>query len=109
MKIRLKETNWPWMPERYRFPVEQMLLTLFPGEKPGYPDTLYPDTPPNGRQSGPAKERSVVITLSRGGKLATVRALVTLEDRSQSGTARFPSEKLDEGPERVYHTVSHAL
>ena len=101
MNIRLRETNWPWHPEKYRFPVEQMLLTLFPGEKPEYP----PDPPPN----GPAGERGVVITLSRGGKLATVSALVRLGERSQSGAVRFPSEKLDEGSEQVYHTVSHAL
>ena len=100
MNIRLRETNWPWNPERYRFPVEQMLLTLFPGEKP-----VYPDPPPNSSTG----EQGVIISLSRGEKLATVSALVTLEGRSQSGTARFLSEKLDERPEKVYHTVSHAL
>ena len=98
MNIWLREYNWPWQPERYRFPVEQMLLTLFPEEKPVYPDI-----------KSPAGERSVVITLSRGGSLATVSALVKLGDRSRSGVVRFPSEKLDERWEQVYHTVSHAL
>ena len=100
MNIRLRETNWPWKPEKYRFPVEQMLLTLFPGEKP-----VYPETSPK----SPVGERGVVITLSRGRKLATVSARVALEDRFQNGMVRFPSEKLDEPREQVYHTVSHAV
>ena len=110
MNIRLRQPNWLWNPERYRFPIEQMLLTLFPGEKPAYPDTAYPDmtcpeTPPN----SPAGEGEVIITLSRGAKFAVVSVLAVMDSRSQSGAARFPSEKLDEGPEQVYHTVSHAL
>ena len=105
MKIWLRQPNWSWSPERYHFPIEQMLLTLFPGEKPVYPDTPYSDTPPD----SPAGERGVVITLSRGGKLASVSVLVVLEDGRQNGVARFPSEKLDERRSRVYHTVSHAL
>ena len=100
MRIWFRQTNWPWKPERYRFPAEQMLLTLFPGEKP-----QYPDTPPN----IPAGEQGVVITLSRGGKLATTSVLVRLGDKFRNGVVRFPSEKLDEPSERVYHTVSHAL
>ena len=105
MNIWLREPNWPWRPEKYRFPVEQMLLTLFPGEKPSYPDTAYPDAPPN----SPAGERSVFITLSRGERLTTVSVLVKLEDSFRNGVTRFPSEKLDERSEQVYHTVSHAL
>ena len=27
-----------WQPERYHYAAEQMMLTLFPGEKPEYPD-----------------------------------------------------------------------
>ena len=100
MNIWLRQPNWPWNPERYRFPIEQMLLTLFPGEKPA-----YPDSPPE----SPTGERGVVIALSRGGSLTTVSVLVVLEDRHQNGVARFPSEKLDERSEQVYHTVSHAL
>ena len=100
MNIWLRQTNWPWRPEKYRFPIEQMLLTLFPGEKPAYPDTP-PDTP--------EEEQGVVITLSRGAKLATVSVLVRLDGRRGTGTARFPSEKLDELEEKVYHNVSHSL
>ena len=100
MNIWFRQPNWPWEPERYRYPAEQMLLTLFPGEKPA-----YPDAPPK----IPAGDRGVVITLSRGGSLATVSVLAALEGRSQCGTARFPAEKLDERRPQVYHTVSHAL
>ena len=100
MNIWLRETNWPWSPEKYRFPVEQMLLTLFPEERPAYPDTLPKSL---------AEERGILITLSRGKKLAAVSARVLLGDRSRNGVVRFPSEKLDERPEQVYHTVSHAI
>ena len=105
MKIWFVEHNWPWQPERYRFPTEQMLLTLFPGEKPEYPDTAYLPALPE----SPAGESGVTITLSRGPKLAGVGVRVKLESRCQNGMARFPAEKLDEPEEQVYHTVSHAL
>ena len=101
MNIWFTGGGWPQPPERYRFPTEQMLLTLFPGEKPAYPDTAYPDAPPD--------EPGVILTLHRGAKLAGVSVLVKLEGRDQNGVARFPSEKLDEPDEAVYHTVSHAL
>ena len=100
MNIRFRERNWPWHPEKYRFPAEQMLLTLFPGEKP-----VYPDTPPDSS----TEEPSVTITLSRGEKFAAVSARVRLEGRSRNGVSRFASEKLDEPERQVYHTVSHAL
>ena len=100
MRVWLREYNWPWRPERYRYPTEQMLLTLFPGERPE-----YPNDPPKSLVG----ERGVLITLARGEKLATMSVLVKLEDRFQNGVVRFPSEKLDERWEQVYHTVSHAL
>ena len=100
MNIWLREYNWPWNPERYRFPVEQMLLTLFPGERPTYPDTLPRSL---------VGERGILITLARGEKITTINVLVKLEDRFQNGAVRFPTEKLDEPEDKVYHTVSHAL
>ena len=33
MKIFMESKNWPWPVEKYRYPIEQMLITLFPGEK----------------------------------------------------------------------------
>lgn len=97
MKLWLREENWPWSPEKYRFPAEQMLLTLFPGQRPEYPESLSP------------KEDGVTVTLRRGPELAQVRALVRLGERQGRGEASFPAEELDRRWEQVYHTVSHAL
>lgn len=97
MKIWFIEDNWPWQPEKYRFPTEQMLLTLFPGEKPEYPD-------------GPPQEGDgVAITLRRGAESAQVSAVVRRGGRAETGTAQMPPDKLDEPWEQVYHTISHAL
>lgn len=100
MRIWFTEHNWPWHPERYRFPTEQMLLTLFPGEKPEYPEVLPKEF---------WEDRGVMIALSRGAKKASVSVLVKWNNHYQNGVIRFPSEKLDEPDEQVYHTVSHAL
>ena len=106
MKIWLTESNWPWSPEKYRYPAEQMLLTLFPGEKPGYPDAAHPDAP---APTAPDGEPWVALTLHRGPALSCVTARVGREGRLARGVSRFPSDKLDEPDEQVYHTVSHAL
>ncbi len=100
MKIWFAQHNWPWSPEKYRFPTEQMLLTLFPGEKPEYPDTMPPDM--GGGQG-------VLIGLSRGRAKASISVLVKRGGQCRNGVARFPADKLDEPGEQVYHTVSHAL
>ncbi len=42
MKIWLTSDNVAWDARRYRYPAEQMLLTLFPGERPEYPETPIP-------------------------------------------------------------------
>lgn len=97
MKLWLREENWPWNPEKYRFPTEQMLLTLFPGQRPEYPEGLSPE------------EDGVTITLRRGPELAQVSALVRLGEKQERGVVSFPAEALDERAESVYHTVSHAL
>ncbi len=99
MKIWLIESNWPWKPERYRFPTEQMLLTLFPGRRPEYPSET----------SACLEGDGVVITLRRGEKNAEMEVLVQVGGRRQNGVVRFPSEKLDGPDKEVYHTVSHAL
>lgn len=100
MRIWFTEHNWPWHPERYRFPTEQMLLTLFPREKPEYPEVLPKEF---------WEDRGVMIALSRGTKKASVSVLVKWNNHYRNGVVRFPSEKLDEPDEQVYHTVSHAL
>ena len=100
MRIWFARRGCSWPLERCRFPTEQMLLTLFPGEKPE-----YPEEPPGHMTGG----RGVLITLSRGERMASVSVRVTLEGRRRGALARFPSEKLDEPDKQVYHTVSHAL
>ncbi len=99
MNIWFAEHNWPWSPEKYRFPTEQMLLTLFPGERPE-----YPEGPPD--LEG---DDGVLIGLSRGRAKASVSVLVKRGGQLRNGTARFPADSLDEPVEQVYHTVSHAL
>ncbi len=99
MRIWFAEHNWPWNPERYRFPTEQMLLTLFPGERPE-----YPETPPD--MEG---DEGILIALSRGRAKASISVLVKRGGQLRNGVASFPSIALDEPQEQVYHTVSHAL
>ena len=99
MKIWLTSDNVAWDARRYRYPAEQMLLTLFPGEKP-----QYPETPPD-MEGG----QGVLIGLSRGRAKASVSVLVKRGGRLRNGVASFPADRLDEPEEQVYHTVSHAL
>ena len=102
MKIWLTSDNVSWDTTRYRYPAEQMLLTLFPGERPEYPEAPIP-------KALYAEHNAAVLTLHRGEKLANMSALVLRDGRWRNGVARFPSDKLDEPEEQVYHTVSHAL
>ena len=102
MKIWLTSDNVNWDTDRYRYAAEQMILTLFPGEKPE-----YPESPPPTSLAG--EHNAVVFTLHRGKKLTNMSALVFWGDRWHNGVVRFPSELLDEAPEAVYHTVQRAL
>ena len=38
MKLYWNRGDYDWQPERYKYSVEQMMLTLFPGERPEYPE-----------------------------------------------------------------------
>ncbi len=102
MKIWITSDNVRWDAQRYRYAAEQMLLTLFPDERPDYPDAPIP-TALGGERS------AVIFTLHRGEKLASMSALLLRDGRRNNGVVRFPSEKLDEPEEQVYHTASHAL
>ena len=44
MKLYFQENDC-WQPERYHYAAEQMMLTLFPGERPEYPQ----EPPPEGQ------------------------------------------------------------
>ena len=102
MKLYFETSNFPWLPERYHYAAEQMMLTLFPGERPE-----YPEGPPPEVLSG--EGNAVIFTLRRGEKQASVSALVFRNQERFDGVRRFPSEELDRPPEEVYHTVQHAL
>ncbi len=102
MKLWLTSDNVNWDTERYRYAAEQMMLTLFPEERPE-----YPDAPPPTSLVG--EDNAVVFTLHRGKKLTNMSALVFRANGWYNGVVRFPSEKLDEAPEAVYHTVQRAL
>ena len=102
MKLYFETSNFPWQPERYHYAAEQMMLTLFPGERPEYPDSPLP-----GDLSG--EDNAAVFTLHRGKKLTNISVLVFRPRGYYNGVSRFPSEELDRSPEEVYHTVQHAL
>ena len=102
MKLYFETSNFPWSPERYHYAAEQMMLTLFPGERPEYPEGPLPKLP-----SG--EDNTAIFTLHRGKKLTSLSALVFRNQERFGGVRRFPSEALDKSPEEVYHTVQHAL
>ena len=58
MKLYFQQPNRPWQPERYRYAAEQMMLTLFPGERPEYPEgeprTMEEGPLAAGAEGGPA-------------------------------------------------------
>ena len=66
----------------YKYAVEQILLALFPGERPEYPE---------GR---PAGERYIVCSLSRGDKFTTAHTKIILEGEVFHGTSRAANTAL---------------
>ena len=90
-----------WQHERYHYAAEQMMLTLFPREKPEYPEA-DPDTIKNEDdfvRFALVEEGDTVhltVRLHRDGKLADASRDVT-------------RESLNDTPEKVYHVVQHAL
>ena len=60
----------------YKYAAEQMLLTLFPAERP-----VYPEGAPGGN--------SVVLTLRKGGRFAAASCLLRREGRTGRGRARY--------------------
>lgn len=89
--------GWDWT--RFHYAAEQMMLTLFPGQRPEYPA----DAPHT------LEEPSAVFALELAGERAWVAAQVTWEGAQRSGTETFPAGELDGVPERVYHVVQHTL
>ena len=89
-----------WEPERYRYAAEQMMLTLFPGQRPE-----YPPQPPHSLEEG----ASARLALAAAGERAVLSARVVWEGREAAGERTFPLWELDAPPAAVYHTVQHAL
>ena len=84
MKLYFEQSNMPWQPERFRYAAEQMMLTLFPEERPEYPAGPLPG-------SLAEEDNAVVFTLHRGKKLTNVSALVFRPQGWHNGVSRFPS------------------
>ena len=97
MKLYVQIQNYNWQPERYKYSVEQMMLMLFPGERPEYPEGYAP--------SG----NEAVFSLDRKPDRTAVTARVTRPEGTAQGETQVESRLLDEAPERVYHTLQHAL
>ena len=97
MKLYFQIQNYNWQPERYKYSVEQMMLMLFPGERPEYPEGYAPS------------DNEAVFALDRGPDRTVVTARVTRPEGTAQGETQVESFLLDEAPERVYHTLQHAL
>ena len=100
MKLYFHE-NPSWDPSRYHYAAEQMMLTLFPGEKPEYPD----DCP----RMLDRQEKSAVFGLSVYEGQAHVIAQVLYARKFAVGESDFPAQQLDCAPEKVYHVLQHAI
>ena len=98
MKLFFHE-NQNWDPSRYHYAAEQMMLTLFPGEKPEYPDAA-----PNMMEENKAAAFSLSV-----GEESTVTAQVTHSGKTAEGSFTFPAEGLNAAPEQVYHVLQHAI
>ena len=100
MKLYLQPGTVNWSPERYHYAAEQMMLTLFPGERPEYPE--------DGLHSLD-RDNAAVFSLAVEGADARLTAEVFRGGQSARGESGFPAADLDQAPEKVYHVVQHAL
>ena len=101
MQLYLQEDACPWQPSRYHYAAEQMMLTLFPGERPEYPPEA-----PRTLEGGPNAAR---FTLRREGETALLTAQVLWQGAFQQSSFPVPAQALDQAAEAVYHVVQHAL
>ncbi|MBO5556619.1 MAG: coproporphyrinogen dehydrogenase HemZ, partial [Oscillospiraceae bacterium] len=83
----------------YKYAVEQMLLTLFPQERPEYPE---------GRVPG----EGMTVRLSRGAKMTTATCTLHREGRVWHGRAAIPNGRLTDELEtdrRCQRLVKNAI
>ena len=90
-----------WESERYHYAAEQMMLTLFPGEKPEYPDEC-----PNMMTR---VRRIAVFSLSVYDGQGGVTAQVVHSSKYAAGYHEFSAQDLNGTPEEVYHVLQHAI
>lgn len=96
MKLYLDLDNYDYQPERYKYAVEQMMLTLFPEEPAGISPREGPYTK--------GETNAARFTLRRSPVWTTVRAQVYRPQGMGQAAVRVGSGQLDRPPEQVYHT-----
>ena len=79
----------------YRYAAEQMLLTLFPDERPEYPD---------GRPTGDRAE----LRLMSGTKVTTVTCVLVYHGQTANGRTSVPNGELTD-PERWGYAARKAM
>lgn len=101
MKLYLDLDNYDYQPERYKYAVEQMMLTFFPEERPEYPPREGPYTE-GGDQRRPLHPapQPRVDHRPRPGVPAP---------GDGAGCGPCGERGADRPPEQVYHTLQHAL
>lgn len=101
MKLYFLETACPWQPERYRYSAEQMMLTLFPGERPEYPEELP--------RTLEGEDSAALFSLEIRGEQAVMAVQAAWKGRTARGEKAFPAGALEQEAHQVYHVVQHAL
>lgn len=80
-----------------KYAVEQTLLTLFPQERP-----VYPDTPPGG-------DNELVLSFSRGSQWCTARAVLRGGGRPTSASAGGCRRTAGGGPSGIHRSPCRTL
>ena len=101
MKLYFEPNQALWQPERYHYAAEQMMLTLFPGEKPEYPEFL------SDKMEG--EENAARFSACLEGDQVRISAQAVHGGSEGEGEEFFPAEELAQPMERVYHVTQHAL
>ena len=101
MKLYFEPNESLWQPERYHYAAEQMMLTLFPGEKPEYPESL------SDKMEG--GENAVRFAVSRAEERVCITTQAAYGGSLAVGEECFPAQELEQPMERIYHVTQHAL